>query len=110
MKLLKLKINKSNTCGGLLDELAIPFRNSNSATDQFSPICLIGPNGTGKSQILQNIAEIFQLIFSFYLPEEESGKPNNELEFEIEYLFAETAKKNTQVKITRKKQVKIKPL
>lgn len=103
MKLLKLKINKSNTCGGLLDELAIPFRNSNSATDQFSPICLIGPNGTGKSQILQNIAEIFQLIFSFYLPEEESGKPNNELEFEIEYLFAETAKKNTQVKITRKK-------
>tara|TARA_R110002012_G_scaffold223885_2_gene395900 strand:+ start:2520 stop:3938 length:1419 start_codon:yes stop_codon:yes gene_type:complete len=106
MKLLKLKINKSNTCGGLLDGLLIPFRNSTSATDQFLPLCLIGPNGTGKSQILQNIAEIFQLVFSYYLPEEESGKPNNELEFEIEYLFAETAKKNTRVKITRTKTSK----
>jgi restriction system-associated AAA family ATPase len=101
MKLLRLKINKSNTCGGLLDELLVPFRNVNTASDKFTPLCLIGPNGTGKSQVLQNIAEIFQLLFKYYLPEEESGKPNNELEFEIEYLFAETAKKNTRVKITR---------
>jgi restriction system-associated AAA family ATPase len=106
MKLLKLKINKSNTCGGLLDGLLIPLRKSTSATDQFSPLCLIGPNGAGKSQILQNIAEIFQLIFSYYLPEEESGKPNNELEFEIEYLFAGASKQNTMVKITREKKSK----
>jgi len=106
MKLLRLRINKSNTCGGLLDELTIPFRVSNSPTDKFSPLCLIGPNGTGKSQVLQNIAEIFQLIFSYYLPEEESGKPNNELEFEIEYLFSGASTKNTRVKITRVKTSK----
>jgi restriction system-associated AAA family ATPase len=106
MKLLKLKINKSNTCGGLLDELSIPFRTDNSETNEFSPLCLIGHNGAGKSQILQNIAEIFQLIFNYYLPEEESGKPNNELEFEIEYLFAEVSSKNTRVKITRVKKSK----
>ncbi len=108
MKLLKLRIIKSNTCGGLLDALPIPFRIENNATDEFTPLCLIGPNGTGKSQVLQNIAEIFQLIFRHYLPEEEFGNPNNELEFELEYLFAEAAKRNTRVRIKRIKKGKSK--
>ncbi|TCK18992.1 restriction system-associated AAA family ATPase [Thiogranum longum] len=87
MKILKLKIVEADTCGGLLNDLVIPFRNGQPDTSVFSPLCLIGPNGTGKSQVLQIIAEIFQAVFAKYLPEEERGKPNEDIQFEIEYLI-----------------------
>lgn len=87
MKLLSLKIFKADTCGGLLDDLLIPFRNEQADTGIFDPICLVGPNGSGKSQLLQVIAEIFQAVFHKYLPAEESGTPNDGIMFEIEYLI-----------------------
>lgn len=86
MKLLSLKIEKADTCGGLLDGLTILFRNEQANTELFDPLCLIGPNGSGKSQLLQVIAEIFQAAFHKYLPSEERGTPNDGLKFEIEYL------------------------
>lgn len=85
MKLIGLKIIDADTCGGLLNGLSIPFREGAVDVGNFSPLCLIGPNGTGKSQVLQIIAEIFQAVFADYLPEEEKGKPNENIQFEIEY-------------------------
>ncbi|MFQ2233760.1 restriction system-associated AAA family ATPase [Aeromonas hydrophila] len=87
MKLLSLKIDKADMCGGLLDGLFIKFRSDMPDLSIFDPLCLVGPNGTGKSQLLQVIAEIFQAIFHRYLPSEELGTPNNELFFEIKYVI-----------------------
>src|ERR1700723_2333176 len=102
MKLLSLKIIKADTCGGLLDGLSIPFRNPHADTSVFDPLCLVGPNGTGKSQLLQVIAEIFQTIFQEYLPEEERGAPNADLLFELEYLIrASKSDSATHVRIRR---------
>ena len=104
MKLLKLKIIKAETCGGLLDGLVVPFRANKADTSLFSPLCLIGPNGTGKSQVLQLIAEIFQAVFHKYLGEEEQGKPNDKIEFEIEYLINLENNTTEYVRISRRKE------
>jgi restriction system-associated AAA family ATPase len=87
MKLVSLDIVKAATCGGLLDGLFISFRDGEVDSKVFDPLCLVGPNGTGKSQLLQVIAEIFQAVFRKYLLEEEHGTPNDELLFEIKYLI-----------------------
>lgn len=111
MKLLNLRIDKADTCGGLLDGLFIPFRSEHVDTGIFDPLCLIGPNGSGKSQLLQVIAEIFQAIFHKYLPCEERGTPNDGLEFEIEYLINEEVDPKTtkRVRIYRRSINKRKP-
>ena len=44
----------------VLDGVTVAFRGNKPDTVIFDPLCLIGPNGTGKSQLLQVIAEIFQ--------------------------------------------------
>lgn len=103
MKLVRLKIIDADTCGGLLNGAEINFRNGVIETDNFSPLCLIGPNGTGKSQVLQIIAEIFQAVFAKYLPEEEQGTPNNQIQFELEYVITQQEEKIEQVKIFRRK-------
>jgi restriction system-associated AAA family ATPase len=111
MKLLSLKIHKADTCGGLLDGLTVKFRDNQSDTGIFNPLCLIGPNGSGKSQLLQLIAEIFQVVFCKYTPEEERGKPNNDLEFELEYLIntENDLNKSKHVRISRHSEGKRKP-
>lgn len=111
MKLLSLKIEKADTCGGLLDGLFIPFRDENTDSGIFNPLCLVGPNGTGKSQLLQIIAEIFQAVFRKYLLEEEHGTPNDELLFEIKYLINSSTEDNvaTPVRIYRRKVGRRKP-
>lgn len=102
MKLIRLNIIDADTCGGLLNGVIINFRNGLFETDTFSPLCLIGPNGTGKSQVLQIIAEIFQAVFRKFLPNEEQGTPNNQIQFELEYsLFSEGEAK--KVKLYRRK-------
>lgn len=98
MKLIKLHIIDANTCGGLLNGAVINFRNGLVESNTFSPICLIGPNGTGKSQVLQIIAEIFQAVFKNYLPDEELGTPNNQIQFELEYsLVSEGEAENVRI-------------
>ncbi|MGE1158817.1 restriction system-associated AAA family ATPase [Pantoea agglomerans] len=99
MKLLRLKIFDSNTCGGLLNGVEIPFRVGDVDIDNFSPICLIGPNGAGKSQVLQIIAEIFQAVFAYFIPDEEQGTPNKDIFFEIEYLLYDSSETSNQKKV-----------
>lgn len=85
MKLTRVHIIKAETCGNLLDDLDLILRAPPSGAESFDPLCLIGPNGTGKSQFLQFVAEAFQVVFSACVPEEERLGGNEELEFEIEY-------------------------
>jgi restriction system-associated AAA family ATPase len=110
MKLLSLKIIKSTSCDGLLDGLFIPFRDVGVELNQFNPICLIGPNGTGKSQVLQSIAEIFLFVYSNIVPDEEKGKPNKELEFEIQYKISNESNNEVRVKISHTKTGRSKKL
>lgn len=102
MKLIRLKIIDADTCGGLLNGVIINFRNGLVETDAFSPLCLIGPNGTGKSQVLQIIAEIFQAVFEKYLPDEEQGTPNSKIQFELEYSLVSDGEVK-KVKLYRRK-------
>lgn len=111
MKLLSLKIEKADSCGGLLDGLFISFRSHEADTKSFDPLCLIGPNGSGKSQLLQVIAEIFQTAFHKYLPAEERGTPNDGLMYEIEYLICtdEASGASSRVRLSRVSKGKRKP-
>lgn len=106
MKLVRLKIIDADTCGGLLNGVEINFRNGKVDIDSFSPLCLIGPNGTGKSQVLQIIAEIFQAVFANFLPEEEKGTPNKQIQFELEYFIANSEGSPEKVRIYRQKVAK----
>ncbi len=90
MKLLRVKIISSDTCGGLLDGLDLKFREEEVENEVFSALCLVGPNGSGKSQFLQLIAEIFQAIFHACVPDEEARDGNDSMLFEIEYLVRPT--------------------
>lgn len=103
MKLISLKIIDADTCGGLLNGLIIYFREGRINSTQFSPLCLIGPNGTGKSQVLQIIAEIFQAIFARFLPDEEKGKANINIQFELEYIIKFKQGDEARVRIYRRK-------
>lgn len=87
MKLLRIHIINAETCGGLLDGFEIWFRGESTETGSFEPLCLIGPNGTGKSQFLQVIAETFQAVFHAVAPNEERSDGNKDLQFELEYLI-----------------------
>ena len=87
MKLLSVRIDSAETCGGLLDSFALPFRSATDEYSAFSPLCLIGPNGAGKSQFLQVLAETFQSALHACARDEERIESNPRLEFEIEYLI-----------------------
>jgi restriction system-associated AAA family ATPase len=87
MKLLRVHVIAADTCGGLLDGLDLWLRSPFGHYETFEPLCLIGPNGTGKSQFLQVLAEIFQAIFHAAVPEEERIEGNSTLRFEVEYLI-----------------------
>jgi restriction system-associated AAA family ATPase len=87
MKLLRVHVIAADTCGGLLDGLDLWLRSPFGDYETFEPLCLIGPNGTGKSQFLQVLAEIFQAVFHATVPEEERIEGNSSLQFEVEYLI-----------------------
>lgn len=88
MKLLRVHIISADTCGGLLDGLDMRFRNpAYTNYSEFDPLCLIGSNGTGKSQFLQVLTEIFQSIYYHCIPAEERVEGNPDLQFEIEYMI-----------------------
>lgn len=111
MKLLSLKIDRADTCGGMLDGFSITFRDDPVNTNLFEPLCLVGPNGSGKSQLLQIIAEIFQAAIRKYLPDEELGTTNDGLLFELKYLISSIQGSGApnRVRISRRREGKRKP-
>lgn len=102
MKLLRVKIVAADTCGGLLDDFEFQLHDLDASAEQFLPICLVGPNGTGKSQLLQVISETFQSIFCEYASEQERREVNPRLQFEIEYLIRPPkSAEDTHIRIRR---------
>ena len=87
MRLLRVHVIAADPCGGLLDGLDLWLRSPFGHYETFAPLYLIGPNGTGKSQFLQVLAEIFQAVFHATVPEEERIEGNPSLQFEVEYLI-----------------------
>jgi hypothetical protein len=85
MKLLRVHVVSAATCGGLLDGFSVQLKSPLSDMVVFSPVCLVGPNGTGKSQFLQVIAEMFQSAFHACVPDQERREGNPELQFRLEY-------------------------
>lgn len=103
MKLLRVHVISADTCGGLLDGLDIWFRTPSCDYSEFDPLCLIGPNGTGKSQFLQVLTEMFQSIYHTCVSDEERVEGNSDLQFELEYLIRpEGKRKPIHVRISRK--------
>lgn len=102
MKLLRVRVLKAATCGGLLDGLDQWFRSPRTDYSAFEPLCFVGPNGAGKSQFLQVLAEMLQAAYHACIPSEERSETNPDLQFELEYLFRPAgARKPTHVRISR---------
>ena len=60
MKLVSLKFLDRYNC---IDSINIPFRRlPTDASDELSPICLVGLNGSGKSNVIEALSEIFCLV------------------------------------------------
>ncbi|MBO9582049.1 MAG: restriction system-associated AAA family ATPase [Sphingobium sp.] len=88
MKILSVEIGRSDRCGGILDGLELYLREEFSQDEvRFEPVCLIGRNGTGKSQFLQTLAEIFQTAWHACAPAEERQTPPPSQAFSLEYLI-----------------------
>ncbi|WP_417709101.1 restriction system-associated AAA family ATPase [Roseibium aggregatum] len=87
MRVIRLKIFEAKSCGGLLDSLDVDLHRPRQVDRKscFSPMCLLGRNGTGKSQFLQILAEIFQEAWHEHRPLEEPESSNRHLLFEIIY-------------------------
>ncbi|GAB3914468.1 restriction system-associated AAA family ATPase [Larkinella knui] len=111
MRLLRIHIISADTCGGLLDGLDIMLRSQMDEQTTFEPLCLIGANGTGKSQLLQVLAEMFQSAFHAVVSQEERIEGNPGLQFEVEYrIRPHGSPSSVHVRITRRAQTKRRPV
>lgn len=103
MKLLKLKIDSENGFRSLGKGFEISFHQSSdlSILNTFRPICFVGLNGCGKSNVLEALSLIFyhmELCVGVHLPPSikngEAFSPNNAVidAFTLEYLIQEPFK------------------
>lgn len=99
MRLRYVRIDRAASCGGLLDNVELSIGAEREGED-LMPICLIGKNGTGKSQFLQLLGEIFQAAWHQFSPEEERESANNEASFEVQYQIARNGE-HRQVRLRR---------
>lgn len=119
MKLLRLTVEHAMSCGGLLDKVDVDFEGEASeselegvANTTLSPHCLIGQNGSGKSQLLQLLAEIFQSAWCAHAPDQERDVADKSTLFSLEYLASlQVGSKAEHVRLRRlKKGARILPL
>ncbi|UYW29034.1 restriction system-associated AAA family ATPase [Methylorubrum extorquens] len=89
MRLRRLQVTRSSTCGGLLDgaDIWLGRAETEASSEPLEPLCLLGPNGSGKSQFLQLVAEIFQAAWHVHAPDEERDSANTDAIFELDYLI-----------------------
>jgi restriction system-associated AAA family ATPase len=71
----------------------------NEDVNRTLPICLAGINGSGKSKLLEKIAEVFYYLINYY---SSADNFKTKLQFELEYYHE--GKKNTHVKISQLNQ------
>lgn len=101
MKLLRLKL--LSPFRGLQKGFEIKF-NSSSNDNSFQPICFVGQNGCGKSNVLEVLSEIFyelELMHLDYTIDDEEAEGKNEEEsgaygYELEYILPFEAANNLE--------------
>lgn len=84
------------------------FRAEDEFRDDISPICLVGLNGSGKSNLIEALSEIFCYLELINLPFKGKGsfqqQKQRDLQFEIEYELTEKSAKNKRIiKITKER-------
>ena len=117
MKLLSLKIENKEGFRSLQQGFEIKFHilEDTEAMEQFRPFCFAGLNGSGKSNVLEALANIFyhlELCVARYLPEsikEPNNFKRNECTpdaFNLEYLIGQHNKKAFSVELFDKAMVR----
>lgn len=107
MRLISLKIDEADSCGGILDGLSINFaRDPRENNQPLSPLCAIGPNGSGKSQFLQLLAEIFQGAWHTHAPEQERSASNESVKFVLHYDVMDQTRTRVPVRLSRSDKTK----
>ncbi|WP_131538541.1 MULTISPECIES: restriction system-associated AAA family ATPase [Pedobacter] len=86
MKILRLKIH-SIAHRPLLDNLELFFNPEEKFPGENSPNCFIGVNGSGKSQVLETIAEIFYYLDKLYGGPRLILYANSPSLFELDYVI-----------------------
>jgi restriction system-associated AAA family ATPase len=86
MRLLSAAFGQTRSSGPIND-IQVPLRFGGFPERPFDPLCLIGKNGSGKSQFLQALAEALQVVWHKCSPDEErvsyEGGPNFEIIYEL---------------------------
>ncbi len=120
MKLLRVKL--LSEFRGLPKNFELKFNNEYEDLRQLDPVCLIGLNGSGKSNLLEVLSEIFYFLEDFSKAKlSDLKKFEKEFGFEIEYLLSrnvfntnksndEKEVKSEQVKILIRKEVQKSPI
>ena len=72
---------------GLPPNFKIPFKESgNNSKLNIEPICFVGVNGSGKSNVLEALCEIFYYLETYHLADRKNlAKFKTKFGFEIEY-------------------------
>lgn len=98
MKLLSLKINQIYKS---LDRFAYDFKETGMKYDHITPICFVGLNGSGKSNIIEALSEIFCFLDLYCLEYIKTPKwaLKSPLSFKIEYLLYPATKKERHIRI-----------
>lgn len=97
MKLLRLKLFERYKS---IESFDYDFRTIDDNTS-FSPICFVGLNGSGKSNIIEVISEIFCYLDLYILEYENAPKwtEKSPLTFEIEYLLIDEKDEQQHLKV-----------
>lgn len=89
MKLLSVKILNNDGFRSLNANETYPFGISSLSTDQLTTKIFAGINGSGKSNFLELLSEIFYFLEIFHLPDTpKEEKAHKNIGFEIEYLIS----------------------
>ena len=98
MKLLSLKINQTYKS---LDRFEYDFKEIGMAYDHITSICFVGLNGSGKSNIIEALSEIFCFLDLYCLEYIKTPKwaLKSPLSFEIEYLLYPATNKERHIRI-----------
>jgi restriction system-associated AAA family ATPase len=102
MRLLSLSVASAQNGVSLLDGASLAIA-ADDRTSALAPVCLVGANGSGKSQLMQLVAEIFQSAWHAADHGEERDDSNRHALFEIQY---EIGKARTRVRLRRTAELK----
>ncbi|WP_431791133.1 restriction system-associated AAA family ATPase [Microbacterium paraoxydans] len=103
MRIVQLEIFSSGAAGGILDGLSVNLPTPpDSDGSPLWTVCLVGRNGSGKSQLLQTLAEIFQDAWHTHAPEQERHEVNPDLVFELTYEMEFSEERTEIVRLSRR--------